>query len=46
VPSLFPWGPTFFLVDILLILVACCLTRSFESRICRNVAAIVALFFR
>ncbi|KAJ5423337.1 Alkaline phosphatase-like alpha/beta/alpha [Penicillium cf. griseofulvum] len=45
VPSLFPWGPTFFLVDILLILVACCLTRSFESRICRNVAAIVALFF-
>ncbi|KAJ5813034.1 Alkaline phosphatase-like alpha/beta/alpha [Penicillium robsamsonii] len=43
VPSLFPWGPTFFLVDILLILVACCLTRSFESRILRNVAAVVAL---
>ncbi|KAJ5263219.1 hypothetical protein N7478_010824 [Penicillium angulare] len=45
VPSLVPWGPTFFLVDILLILVACLLTRSFEWRIYRNVAAVVIVLF-
>ncbi|KAJ5952846.1 uncharacterized protein N7479_011259 [Penicillium vulpinum] len=45
VPSLFPWGPTFFLVDLLFILVACALTRSFESRILRNVTAVVTLVF-
>ncbi|KAJ5405001.1 hypothetical protein N7465_006285 [Penicillium sp. CMV-2018d] len=45
VPSLLPWGPTFFLVDILLILVACYLTRSFESRIAQNVTAVVTLLF-
>lgn len=46
VPSLLPWGPTFFLVDILLILVACYLARPFESRIGQNVAAVVTLLFR
>ncbi|KGO39282.1 Alkaline phosphatase-like, alpha/beta/alpha [Penicillium expansum] len=45
VPSLLPWGPTFFLVDILLILVACYLARPFESRIGQNVAAVVTLLF-
>lgn len=46
VPSLLPWGPTFFLVDIVLILVACYLARSFESRIGQNVAGVVSLLFR
>ncbi|KAJ5084956.1 hypothetical protein NUU61_009535 [Penicillium alfredii] len=45
VPSLLPWGPTFFLVDIMLILVACFLTRSFEWRIGRNVAAVITVTF-
>ncbi|EKV15862.1 hypothetical protein PDIP_38450 [Penicillium digitatum Pd1] len=45
VPSLLPWGPTFFLVDIVLILVACYLARSFESRIGQNVAGVVSLLF-
>ncbi|KAJ5249960.1 hypothetical protein N7489_000370 [Penicillium chrysogenum] len=45
VPSLVPWGPTFFLVDIILILIACFLTRSFESRLRQNVAAVVTLLF-
>jgi hypothetical protein len=40
------WGPTFFLVDILLILVACGLTRSFEWRTTRDVAAVVTVLFR
>lgn len=44
--SLLFWGPTFFVVDILLILVACRLARSFESRICRNLAALVVVLFR
>jgi hypothetical protein len=46
VPSLLPWGPTFFLADILLVILACCLTRSFEWRVCRNVAAVVTVLFR
>lgn len=44
--SLIFWGPTFFVVDILLILVACRLARSFESRICRDLAALVVVLFR
>jgi Gpi18-like mannosyltransferase len=44
-PLLF-WGPTFFVVDILLILVACRLARSFESRICRDLAALIVVLFR
>ncbi|KAJ5931026.1 Alkaline phosphatase-like alpha/beta/alpha [Penicillium verhagenii] len=43
--SLLFWGPTFFLVDILIILVACRLARSFESRICRDLAALVVVLF-
>lgn len=44
--SLLLWGPTFFLVDIVLILVACRLARSFTSRIARDIAAVVTLLFR
>lgn len=44
--SLVFWGPTFFVVDILLILVACRLARSFESRICRDLAALIVILFR
>lgn len=44
-PSLL-WGPTFFLVDILLILVACGLTQSFEWRTTRDIAALVTVVFR
>jgi hypothetical protein len=33
-------------VDIILILIACFLTRSFESQIRQNVAAVVTLLFR
>ncbi|KAJ5640104.1 Alkaline phosphatase-like alpha/beta/alpha [Penicillium longicatenatum] len=43
-PLLF-WGPTFFVVDILLMLVACRLARSFESRICRDLAALIVVLF-
>ena len=44
-PSLV-WVPTFFLVDILLILIARGLTRWFEWRACRDVAAAVTVLFR
>ncbi|KAJ5633284.1 Alkaline phosphatase-likealpha/beta/alpha [Penicillium lividum] len=43
--SLFLWGPTFFVVDILLILIACRLARSFELRIFRDLAALVVVLF-
>lgn len=45
-PSLLAWGPTFFLVDILLILIARGLTRAFEWRTCRDVAAVVTVLLR
>ncbi|KAJ5091918.1 hypothetical protein NUU61_006788 [Penicillium alfredii] len=44
-PSFLPWGPTFFLVDIVLILVACGLARWFEWRIIRDIAAVVTVAF-
>lgn len=45
-PSLLAWGPTFFLVDVLLILIARGLTRSFEWRTCRDGAALATVLFR
>lgn len=39
--SLLVWGSTFFIVDFLFIVVACLLSRSFGTRIARNVAAVV-----
>lgn len=44
--SLLAWGSTFFLVDILLILIARGLTRLFEWRTCRDVAALLTVLFR
>ena len=45
-PSLLVWGPTFFLTDVLLILIARGLARSFQWRSCRDVAAGVTVLFR
>lgn len=39
------WGATFFLTEVLLILVACFLTRFFESRIARGAAALATTAF-
>ncbi|KAJ5248809.1 hypothetical protein N7468_000260 [Penicillium chermesinum] len=39
------WGSTFFLAEFLFIVVACFLTRSFESRVWQNVAAVVTALF-
>ncbi|KAJ5279851.1 hypothetical protein N7478_005223 [Penicillium angulare] len=43
--SLVLWGPTFFLVDIVVILVACLFTRWFKSWILRDIAALVTVSF-
>lgn len=45
-PSLLAWGPTFFLTDVLLILIARGLARSFQWRSCRDVAAVVTVLLR
>jgi hypothetical protein len=44
--SLFAWGPTFFFLDILLILGARGLARSYEWRTLRDIAAVFTVLFR
>jgi hypothetical protein len=44
--SLLGWGPTFFFADVVLILLARCLARSYEWRTTRTVAAIATVLFR
>lgn len=44
--SLLAWGPTFFLLDILLILGARSLARSYEWRTTRDIAAVFTALFR
>lgn len=44
--SLLAWGPTFFLLDILLILGARSLARSYEWRTTRDIAAVFIALFR
>lgn len=44
--SFFLWGPTFFLVDFLLILVACVQARSFSSPLWRSITAVTTGLWR
>lgn len=43
--SLFGWGPTFFFADIVLILLARSLARSYQWRITRDIAALAMVLF-
>lgn len=43
--SFFAWGATFFLPELIFILLAACLARTFEWRVLRNIAAFIMVVF-